>query len=297
MVELVRDQAEGLRRMLGRQSTRVVSFASGRTGLGKTSTVFNLAVSLTRRGRDVLVLDHNAGRQGVCGLMGVEPQCDLGHVLRGEKRLDEVIVEGAEGVRVVPLGQGLALLGQAEGRYGDRLLAQLSDAPLADIVLIDTIAGIEHVALSPTLAAQDIVVVVSNQPAVITEAYAMIKVFSQGFACREFYLLVTKTKAEQADGIYENMADAARKFLNVSLHYLGSIADDEKLARSTRLRRAVNNAFPKTPSAATFRELAEKIEEWPLPSGDAGRLESFVRRLAHTSRMAVESSRPAGLAS
>lgn len=290
MAEVLQDQAEGLRRLLARDSVRVVTLTSGRTGVGKTNIVINLALALAKRGRHVLVLDEQQGEGGTESLLGLSARYDLMHVIRREKSLEEVMLHGPEGVSIVSAGKGLralAGLGQEDQDWLIQSFRQVSKS--VDVVLVDAVAGIASNVLPLPLASQEIVIVVSQHPSSITDAYALIKVLNQNFAIRRFHILASKVhSAAEAQGLFRNMADVAGRFLDVSLDFMGFVPTDEKLKQSARISRPVVDAFPAAASAKAIRNLAEAMEQWPYPAGEDGCLESFMQRLIQSSRMAAE---------
>lgn len=293
MAEVVQDQAEGLRRLLARDSVRVVTLTSGRTGVGKSNIVANLAAALAKRGRHVLVLDEQQGKGSVESLFGLSARYDLMHVIRREKTLEEVVTSGPEGVHIVAAGEGLQVLaglGQDDQDWLVQSFRQLSQS--VDVVLVDAVAGIASNVLPLTLASQEIVIVVSRHASSITDAYALIKVLNQRFAIRRFHIVVSKVHDEaEARTLYRKMAEVAGRFLEISLDFMGYVPQDEKLKQAGRIFRPVIDAFPTAASSAAVRGLAEALEQWPYPTGDSGRLESFMQRLIQSSRMAAEGFR------
>ncbi len=293
MADVLQDQAEGLRRLLERDSVRVVTLASGRTGAGKTSVVVNLAAALAKRGRRVLVLDEQQGKSGMEAQLGLASRYDLMHVIRREKSLEEVMLHSPEGVAIVSAGKGLEVLaglGQDDQDWLVQSFRQMSEA--VDVVLVDAVAGIASHVLPLSLASQEIVIVVSPHPSSITDAYALIKVLNQNFAIRRFHILASKVQTEaEAQGLFGTMAEVAERFLDVSLDFMGHIPFDEKLKQSAKICRSVVDAFPAAASAKAARNLAEAMELWPYPAGENGRLESFMQRLIQSSRMAAQGFR------
>lgn len=293
MADVVQDQAEGLRRLLERDSVRVVTLTSGRTGVGKTNIVVNLAAALAKRGRHVLVLDEQQGKGGMETLLGLSARYDLMHVIRREKTLSEVMLHGPEGVDIVSAGAGLRMLGELGQEDQDWLVQsfrQLSKS--VDVVLVDAVAGVASNVLPLSLASQEIVIVVSQHSSSITDAYALIKVLNQRFAIRRFHILASKVQSEEeAQALYNNMAEVAERFLDVSLDFMGYVPFDEKMKQAGRICRLVVDAFPAAASAKAVRSLAETMEQWPQPAGESGRLESFMQRLIQSSRMAAEGFR------
>jgi flagellar biosynthesis protein FlhG len=288
VAEIVRDQAEGLRRLFTQDFVRVVTVAGGRTGVGKTHVVINLAVSLARRGKRVLVLDGQHGKNNLAALLGIKPRFTLTHVIRRERMLEEVMVEGPQGIGIIQAAQGLkslAGLDIADQDWLVRSFEQLSK-PL-DVVLVD--AGSVGNQSSLSLASQEIIIVVSGHHDSITEAYGLIKRLSRNFAKRHFHILVNKADTEhEARAVYHNMAQVAGRFLDVSLDFMGFIPLDEKLKQAALLCRPVAEAFPSAEAALAFKEMAEVVDLWPHPTDDSGRIESFMQRLIISSRMTQE---------
>ena len=293
MDDVLQDQAEGLRRLLARDSVRVVTLTSGRTGVGKTNIVTNLAAALAKRGRHVLVLDEQQGKGGIETLLGLSMHYDLMHVIRREKTLEEVMLHGPEGVDIVAAGDGLRVLGELGQEDQDWLVQSFRQVSKSvDVVLVDAVAGIASNVLPLSLASQEIVIVVTQHPSSITDAYALIKVLNQRFAIRRFHILASKVQNEaEAQVLFKNMAEVAERFLDVSLDFMGYVPFDEKMKQAARICRPVVDAFPKAASAKSVRELAEAMEQWPQPSGENGRLEVFMQRLIQSSRIAAEGFR------
>lgn len=289
MADVLQDQAEGLRRLLAQDTVRVVTLTSGRTGVGKTNIVVNLAAALAKRGRRVLVLDEQQGNGSMETLLGLTARYDLMHVIRREKTLDEVMLRGPEGVDIVSAGNGLRVLGELGQEDQDSLVQSFRQlSKMVDVVLVDAIAGVASNVLPLSLASQEIVIVVSQHPSSIKDAYALIKVLNQNFAMHRFHILASKVKNErEARALYNNMAEVAVHFLDVSLDFMGYVPFDEKLRQAARICRPVVDAFPAAESARALRDLAETLEQWPQPSGEDGRLEAFMQRLIQSSRMAA----------
>lgn len=280
------DQAAGLRRLLAEDFVRVITLTSGKRGVGKTSTLINIAAALARRGKQVMVLDEHQGRHSVIGMLGLSPYYDLTHVLRREHSLEQVMLSGPDGIMVVPAGksvQALVNLPAADQEWLVRSFAQL--AKPVDVVLVDAVAGVASNVLPLSLAAQELVVVVDPRPASMTDAYALIKVLNQGFARRSFHIVVNRVSSpEEAGVVFNNMAKVASRFLKVSLDFMGFVPEDEKLHRANQFDRTVVDAFPAAEAAQSFRMLAEKIEQWPHPGGEQGQLEAFMQRLIQSSQ-------------
>lgn len=290
------DQASGLRRLFGREQLRVVTFAAGGEGVGRSLAVASLASALARQGKEVLVLDENTGADNAAGVFGVPARNDLLQVVNRDKHLAEVIVPAGAGVHVLPAARAVKKLSNLNLAQQQALIEGLGEMERpADVILVD--AAVDHpLGFSPLgLAAQDTVVVLSATGASITEAYALIKKMSLGYARKHFRILVTKVKNPQdAEAIFENIAQVAQQRLHAQLDYLGCIPQDEFLKQSAKLCQPVVTAFPDAPAARAIRGLAAEMLHWPVSSTDAGGLEQFVQQLLHLTQRITPSAIHAG---
>lgn len=293
MARLTGDQAEGLRRLQASDLVRIVTVVGGRAGVGKTSAVINLAAALARNGKHVLVLDENPRHNNVNANLGLKARYDLLHVINRDKTLEQAILPGPEGISILTAMRGvhsLSTLGHDDQEWLIKSFANLSKP--VDVVLVDTTAAgsASHV-LSLSLAAQQVLVVLSGTAPSITEAYALIKVMSLEYAKRHFLVLVNKVGSEQeACAIFNNISQVARCRLSVTLDFMGCIPIDEKLSRSTQLCRPVVEAFPASAAATGFRKLADNLLSCPHPGDYVGGVENFVERLIRSSRLGLANS-------
>lgn len=264
MANPTEDQAEGLRRLLAQDSPHIITVASGSMGAGKTSAVINLAIALARRGKDVLVIDENAGANNLAGTLGLSAHRDLLDVIRRDKALDEVIISGPDGIRLLPAGRGMPVLGKLGSHDQTHLIDCFGDFDQpTEVVLIDAAPGRASRMLSLNFSDHEIVVVVSPEPASITAAYALIKHISGDCGVRRFRVLVNRVGIEaEAQLIFDNMAGVALRYLAVSLDFMGFIPPDDKLRQSNRRGRSVIEVFPDAISAAAFRHAAESLNHW-----------------------------------
>jgi flagellar biosynthesis protein FlhG len=289
MPDAHQDQASGLRRMKPLNPVRVIAITSGKGGVGKTSVSVNLAVAMGLAGKRVMLLDGDLGLANVDVMLGLQPVCNLSHVLAGTCTLEETLLEGPAGVLIVPAASGrqhMAELGRAQHAGLVQAFSELS-RPL-DALIIDTAAGIAGSVITFSQASQEVVVVVTNDPASITDAYALIKVLNRDHNISRIQVLANMAASPtEVRDIYENLRRVAERFLDVTLSFIGGIPDDEWLRRAVRRQRAVVEAYPSSPAAKAFRELAEKTDSWTMPTGARGNLEFFVERLVHSRQAGV----------
>lgn len=276
-----RDQAEGLRRLAKPRPVKLIAVASGKGGVGKTSAAVNLSVALAAGGRSTLLLDADLGLANVDVLLGLRPAANLSHVLSGERELEEVILEGPSGLRIVPASSGsaaLADLGAAEQAGLIRAFGALKFAP--EVLVVDTAPGIGRTVATFCQATHEVVVVVCDEPSSIADAYALIKVLSQTYGIERFQILASMVRDdEQGSAVHKKLLGACDRFLDVNLHYLGSVPRDELLLRAVRSRQAVVAAYPGSASARAFKEIARRADKWTVPAGNGGQIEFFLERM------------------
>ncbi|WP_029921486.1 MinD/ParA family protein [Nevskia soli] len=277
------NQASGLRLLKPAQPVRVLAVTSGKGGVGKTSVSVNLAVALAMAGRKVMLLDGDLGLANIDVMLGLQPSCNLAHVLDGKCTLEDTVLEGPAGVMVVPASSGKQHMAELSPVQHAGLVQAFSELsrPL-DTLIVDTAAGIAGSVITFSQASQHVIVVVTNDPTSLTDAYALIKVLNRDHGIRRIQVLANMARsAAEVREIYENLRRVAEKFLDVTLSFMGSVPEDEWLKRAVRHQRAVVDAYPNSPSAKAFHQLAAKADRWSLPQGARGNLEFFVERLVH----------------
>lgn len=275
------DQAAGLRHMAAPRPVRVIAVTSGKGGVGKTNVSVNLAVALAEDGQRVMLMDADLGLANVDVMLGLHPEYDLSHVIQGERTLEEIIVSGPAGLHIVPASSGtkmMAELGPMEHAGMIRAFSELS-YPL-DVLIVDTAAGISDSVVSFSRAAQEVIVVVCDEPASITDAYALIKLLSREYGIQRFRVLANMAhSAQEGRELFAKIARVTERYLDVTLDFIGAIPYDDYLRKAVKRQKAVVEAYPRARASMAFKTLAQKADKWPIPSGAAGHLEFFVERL------------------
>jgi flagellar biosynthesis protein FlhG len=212
----------------------IVSVASGKGGVGKTFVTANLAACLAGQGKKVLVVDCDLGLANMDILLGITPEYTLQDVVFGNRSANEVVIRTDAGFDLVPASSGVKEMGQLayEKIEGIKNLLNRIIAPY-DLVFLDTGAGISEVVLQFNLYAQKNVIVLNKEPTSVTDAYAVMKVMSQRFARDVFGVIVNSIdNANQGEKLFGHINRVSLDFLDLPLHYLGHIVQDDAVAQS-----------------------------------------------------------------
>ena len=285
MINTVLDQASGLRRMNqnGNHGVKVIAVTGGKGGVGKTNVSLNTAIALGQQGNRVLVLDADLGLANCDVMLGLRVEKNLSHVLSGECELDEILVEGPAGIKIVPAtsgSQNMVELTPAEHAGLIRAFSELDTE--FDILIVDTAAGISDMVLSFSRAAQDVMVVVCDEPTSITDAYALIKVLSREHGVYRFKIVANMVRSlREGQELFAKLSKVTDRFLDVALELVATIPFDENMRKSSRRQKTIVELFPNSPAAVAFRGLAVKAVKWPIPHQPSGHLEFFIEQLVN----------------
>ena len=253
-----------------RPSVRTVVIASGKGGVGKSNLAANVAVALGERGARVLLLDADVSQANLDLLLGIHPRYDLGHVLSGEKTIEEILVAGPRGVTLVPAASGVPELADLDDYRREALLRGLGQIDQdMDLMLIDTASGVSRATTSLCLAADDVVVVTTPEMPAFSDAYGLIKLLQAQGIRRPPHLVVNlATSAEEAEETAHRIALVARRFLRLEIEAWEMVPFDPAVARAVRRQEPVLTAFPQTPAAAAYRAIAARLWDPMEPMDD-----------------------------
>jgi flagellar biosynthesis protein FlhG len=274
-------QVAGLKGVSHPTPVQVIAVSGGKGGVGKTCVAVNLASALSAEGRRVLLLDGDLGLANVDVLLGLSPRFTLEHVLDGRCTLEEAIIDAPQGFRIIPAASGVARLANLSTPEHLGLVQAFSTLTTGiDVLIVDTAAGIADGVLQFCQAAQNVLVVLRDEPASLTDAYALIKVLRRDHDVSRFRVLVNMS-ASSGDGeiLFRKLERVTSRFLDVVLEFVGEIPDDPLVRSAIRAQRTLLQAYPSSSAARAFRRLAKQADRWPAAAGPRGNLEFFIERL------------------
>jgi flagellar biosynthesis protein FlhG len=245
----------------GTHRTRTIAVTGGKGGVGKSNVAVNLALELGAAGWRVTLLDADLGLANMDVLLGVNPQYHLGHVLTGERTLEEVVVKTTNGVRLIPGGSGVEELANLSKAQQERLIAELGAMEAAsDFMIIDTAAGIGNNVISILRAASEVIIVTTPDPTAVVDAYAVIKVL-HGYAPNKHLLMVVNDVVGigDAEQVFAQIEAVSKRFLKHSIEHIGSIPRDSELAEAVRRQIPVTTYAPQTPASRSIRLIAKQL--------------------------------------
>lgn len=265
--------------------TRVISVTSGKGGVGKTNVVVNTAIALAREGRSVLILDADFGLANIDVMLGVQPQYTLADVFNGKRTLEEIMVDGPEGISLIPASSGIESMSNLSAAQRLQLMEAVEGLATGfDYLLIDTQAGIGQDVMYFNSASSEIICVITPEPTSLTDAYAMIKVLSKNYGEKEISIVANNVPDEREGQLaFRRLATSVDRFLHVELKYLGHVPSDSAVSESVRGQRAFLELFPSSKAARAVTQISKKIDSEFNDMRIKGGMQFFFRNLLEVS--------------
>ena len=276
------DQAQNLRELMGKSSeVRVISVASGKGGVGKSSISVNLAIAMSRLGSRVLILDADFGLANIDVMLGITTRLDLSYFLRGERTLHEIVQLGHEGVRFISGGSGVAdLINMGEEQLAELLTKIVNiDAPI-DVIIMDAGAGISNNIMQSLLASSETIVVSTAEPTSVLDAYALVKTIVKHAPSHPLYILANKCEnKKEAQNIQAGFVNVCGKNLGKNISPLGLVSYNYEFTHAIKRQTPIIAKNPNGAIAREFDLIARTLLNMPLESTSSGVLSKVFTRM------------------
>ncbi|HWQ71490.1 MAG TPA: MinD/ParA family protein [Desulfitobacteriaceae bacterium] len=279
------DQAAVLRELsaglpVPKTKMRVISVSSGKGGVGKTNFTVNFALALVELGYRVIILDGDFGMANVDIAFGITPRYSMEHLIAGEKTIEEILLAGPKGIGILPGGSGVREMANLERSQLQNVLANFGRLEkYADILLIDTGAGLSNTVLNFLRASDEIILVTTPEPTSLTDAYGLVKVLDISSEEARVGIVVNRVHSEaEARDTYERLETAVKKFLSGSLNLLGWVYDDPQVGRAVMSQEPVGLVYPDSSAYKCIQWIAGTISGLYLQAPRRG-IRGFLKSL------------------
>jgi len=287
MEKIMADQAEQLRELMkarteakNEKKTRIIAISSGKGGVGKTNVSINLALAYAQLGKKVIVLDADLGLANVNVILGIIPKYNLYHLIRKQKSLKDIILDTQYGIQIVAGASGFSKIANLSDEERDTFIEELSDLSSADIIIIDTSAGVSNNVLDFIAASDDAIIITTPEPTAITDAYGIIKIIATEIENMNLglKLIVNRVKSvTEGKKVAERVINIAGQFLNLKVDYLGYIYDDPTVSASVIRQKPFLVLDPNAKASICIKHIVGRLEKVEFKEG--GGVSRFLKKL------------------
>lgn len=263
-----------------KKNTRVIAVSSGKGGVGKTNLAINLALAYAQLGKKVIVMDADLGLANVNVVLGIIPRYNLYHLIRKQKKMSEIIQDTSYGIQIVAGASGFSKIANLSADERDGIITELSALSQADVLIVDTGAGVSNNVLSFIASADDALIVTTPEPTAITDAYGIIKIIATEIDNINIglKLIVNRVKsAVEGKRVAERVINIAGQFLNLKVDYLGFVYDDILVHNSVVRQKPFIIVDPKAKPSICIKHIAGRLENIEYKEGSG--ISRFIKKL------------------
>lgn len=266
-----------------KRTARVITVTSGKGGVGKTNVTINLAIALSEQGYRVVILDADFGLANIDVLFGIVPQYTLLDVVKNKKNILEILSDGPKNTKFISGGSGVEDLVKLDKQQIMKFVENMALLDkIADIIIVDTGAGLSESVMSFIVAADEVLLVTTPEPTSITDAYALIKMVSNRDKTKKIRVVVNRADSvNEANDVLNKLVLVAEKFLGISLEPAGYIMHDDAVVKAVKQQQPFSISFPRSTAARNIRDISAKLAEKGI-AGDTGAysgVRGFLNRL------------------
>lgn len=239
---------------------KTITITSGKGGVGKSSIAANMAYLLGNRNKSTFILDADLSLGNIDIMFGMISKFNIKHVMDGSRQMEEIILEGPCGIKIIPATSGVSEFSELNQDERAVLLSSLAMLPEHDFLIVDTSAGISSNVVYFNALSEQIFIVVTPDPASITDSYAMIKVLSSKTGRKDFNIIVNMVKEEnEALELYKKVVGVTDRFLDVYLNYSGFVPLDQNVNTATRRQRLWAECFPNCEATQALAKICDRL--------------------------------------
>lgn len=284
------DQATNLRRLVletdNTKRTRTIAITSGKGGVGKTSLSVSLSIALAKTGASVTLLDADLGLANINVILGIIPKYNLYHVIKGKKKLKDVVIEVPEGIKIIAGASGFHQLANLENKQREHFLDAISELEGDDYLIVDTGAGVSQNVLSFAMSADEIIVVTTPEPTAITDAYGIIKSIASQSSDKVVKLIVNRAQSvSEGKRVAQRVINIAGQFLNIKVESIGFVFEDMLVAKSVRNQKPFIVGYPKSKASGCVSVIANRIANKSVDLDESKGFSGFFKNLLHSTNV------------
>ncbi len=276
------DQAQNLRNIVKKNTvvkenekkSRIITVTSGKGGVGKTSVSINLAIQFRLQGKSVIIFDADFGLANIEVMFGAIPKYNLSDLIYRGKDLNDIIMKGPMDIGFISGGSGISGFGDLTKDQLTYLVYKIKELEsMADIIIIDTGAGISSAVMDFVVASNEVILVTTPEPTSITDSYSLLKALNKrdDFDRSQNHIKIVANRVrsyEEGVNLYNKLNVVVSKFLNFNIEFLGIIENDDNMSKAVIQQKPISMAYPNSKGAKSFKKISDTLLEMTTTDED-----------------------------